>query len=287
MTIDDQIRDEKLKCDINREAAKILALSSDKIDKYESLTGQEILLSNQKQIIKQAKFTYSPLGKAFEKQIKTIEDQGKKQVDALKDLHLRDQRKSIEGIFPKGNETEGIKDELSKIKRYENKAIRDNLFYDLSKQPFDFRIFVTIRSLGDDIYNKRVNIDQANQEQSNLFDYLLHFDSKTKPKSKKEKKRKNDVFDSVKSLYKGRELVINAFRGGLFPLKSTTVTGLKILTPKQMLQRLPIPLAQVKAGNNSKSLLNEIRQIVYSLYQSKGITRKVYNSITNSIQLKT
>ena len=78
MTIDDQIRDEKLKCDINREAAKILALSSDKIDKYESLTGQEILLSNQKQIIKQAKFTYSPLGKAFEKQIKTIEDQGKK-----------------------------------------------------------------------------------------------------------------------------------------------------------------------------------------------------------------
>ena len=50
--------------------------------------------------------------------------------------------------------------------------------------------------------------------------------------------------------------------------------GLTILTPKQMLQRLPIPLAQVKAGNNSESLLNEIRQIVYSLYQSKGITKK-------------
>ena len=59
--------------------------------------------------------------------------------------------------------------------------------------------------------------------------------------------------------------------------------GLKILTPKQMLQRLPIALAQVKAGNNSESLLNEIRQIVYSLYQSKQITKKVYNSIIKSI----
>ena len=62
-------------------------------------------------------------------------------------------------------------------------------------------------------------------------------------------------------------------------------TGLKILTPKQMLQRLPIALAQVKAGNNSQNLLNEIRQIVYSLYQSKEITKKVYNNIIKSIQL--
>ena len=64
----------------------------------------------------------------------------------------------------------------------------------------------------------------------------------------------------------------------------TTGTRLKILTPKQMLQRLPIALAQVKAGNNSESLLNEIRQIiVYSLYQSKQITKKVYNNIIKSI----
>ena len=62
-------------------------------------------------------------------------------------------------------------------------------------------------------------------------------------------------------------------------------TGLKILTPKQMLQRLPIALAQVKAGNNSEILLNEIRQIVYSLYQSKQITKKVYNNIIKSINV--
>ena len=77
MIIDDQIRGEKLQYDINREAAEILPLSSNKIDKYEYLTGKDILQSNQKQIIEQAKFAYSPLGKAFEKEIKTIEDQGK------------------------------------------------------------------------------------------------------------------------------------------------------------------------------------------------------------------
>ena len=86
MTIDDQIRDEKLQYDINREAAKISALSSGKIRKYEYLTGEDILPSNQQQIIEQTKFTYSPLGKAFDKQIKTIEDQGKKQVDPLNAL---------------------------------------------------------------------------------------------------------------------------------------------------------------------------------------------------------
>ena len=76
MTINNQIRDEKLQYDINREAAKVSALSSGKIDKYEYLTGEEILPSNQQQLIEQTKFTCSPLGKAFQKQIKTIEYQG-------------------------------------------------------------------------------------------------------------------------------------------------------------------------------------------------------------------
>ena len=62
-------------------------------------------------------------------------------------------------------------------------------------------------------------------------------------------------------------------------------TGLKILTPKLMLQRLPKTLAQVKAGNNSESLLNKIRKIVYSLYQSKEITKKAYNNIIKLIKV--
>ena len=96
MTINDQIRDEKLQYDINREADEISALSSGKIHKYEYLTGEDILPSNQQQIIEQAKFTYSPLGKTFEKQIKTIEDQIQKQVDASKDLKPKERTKSIE-----------------------------------------------------------------------------------------------------------------------------------------------------------------------------------------------
>ena len=85
---EDQIRDEKLQYDINREAAKISALSSGKV---EYLTGEEILLSNQQQTIEQAKFTYSPLEKAFEKQTKTMEHQGEKQIKAVQNFN-----KSIE-----------------------------------------------------------------------------------------------------------------------------------------------------------------------------------------------
>ena len=79
-----QIDDEKLQYDIDKEAARISALSSSNIAKYEYLTGEEILPFNQKQIVEEAKLIYSPLGKAFEKQKKTMEDQGKKQIDALK-----------------------------------------------------------------------------------------------------------------------------------------------------------------------------------------------------------
>ena len=95
MTINDQIRDEKIQYDINREAAKTSVLSSGKIHKYEYLTGEDILPSNQQQIIEQAKFTYSPLRKAFEKQIKTIENQGNKQVDALENLKPKEEKKHI------------------------------------------------------------------------------------------------------------------------------------------------------------------------------------------------
>ena len=96
MTINDQIRDEKLQFDINREAAKILELSPGKIHKYEYLTGEDILPPNQQQIIEQAKFTYSPLGKVFGKQIKTIKVQGEKQAKALE--NLRDQEKQVDNI---------------------------------------------------------------------------------------------------------------------------------------------------------------------------------------------
>ena len=88
MKINDQIRDEKLQYDINREADEISALSSGKIDKYEYLTDKDILSSNQQQTIEQSKFTYPPLGR-----VETIEDEGKQQVHALKDLKPKEQTK--------------------------------------------------------------------------------------------------------------------------------------------------------------------------------------------------
>ena len=81
MTNNDKNRNERLQHDINKEAPKISALSSGKIDKYKCLTGEEILPSDQRRVIEQAKFTRSPLGKALEKQTKTIDDQEKKQLD--------------------------------------------------------------------------------------------------------------------------------------------------------------------------------------------------------------
>ena len=102
-----------------------------------------------------------------------------------------------------------------------------------------------------------------------------------------------EVINNLEKFYNSREEVINFFRDYIEMLSDanynakqneTKGTGLKVLTPKQMLQRLPIALAQVKAGNNSESLLNEIRKIVYSLYQSKQITKKVYNNIIKSIR---
>ena len=85
-------------------------------------------------------------------------------------------------------------------------------------------------------------------------------------------------------------MVLNGFKSKIFLTKSKgsdilniDYSKLKILTPKQMLQILPIALAQVKAGNNSENLLNEIKKIVYSLYQSKEITKKVYNNIIKSL----
>ena len=129
-------------------------------------------------------------------------------------------------------------------------------------------------------------MDTANIEQANLLSYINDF-TKTEPRDPEKRRLRADVFNSVSSLVQGREMVLTAFKSGIFhkPEESQKGKGLKILTPNQMLKRLPIALAQVKAGNNSESSLNEIRQIVYSLYRSKEITKKVYNKIINSIKV--
>ena len=291
MTIEDQIKDEKLQYDINREAAKMSALSSGKLDKYEYLTGEEILPSNQQQIIQQAKFNYFPLGKAIEKQIKTIKDQGEKQVVALESLKDSDKKLTpIKDFIPTENLNPEIINEIKRIEEIEKKVDRNRMVYKGTNKTYDFRNFKTMRAFGNEIRNNIISLDTANIEQRNLLSYINDF-TKTKPRDPEKRKLRSDVLNSVSSLVQGREAALTAFKSGIFQVSKESREGkganerIKILTPNQMLKRLPIALAQVKAGNNSEKLLNEIRQLVYSLYRSKEVTKKVYNDIINSIKV--
>ena len=260
MTIEDQIKDEKLQYDINREAAKISALSSGKLDKYEYLTGEEILPSNQQQIIQQAKFNYSPLGKALEKQRKTIEDQGEKQVVALESLKDSDKKlPPIKYFIPMENLNPEIINEIKRIEGMEKKVDRNRMVYKGTNKTYDFRNFKTIRAFGNEIRNNIIRLDTAtaNIEQANLLSYISDF-MKTKPRDPEKRKLRANVLNSASSLAQGREMVLTAFKSGIFhkPEESQKGEGvneqLKVLTPNQMLKRLPIALAQVKAGKNSE-----------------------------------
>ena len=100
------------------------------------------------------------------------------------------------------------------------------------------------------------------------------------------------MIKNVEKFRDSRQAVINFFKdystmviNAAYDAKQHKGTGLKILTPDQMLKRLPISRARISAGNNSESLLNEIRQIVYSLYRTKEITKRVYNNIFKSVKV--
>ena len=196
MTINDQIRDEKLQYHVNREAAKISALSSGKIHKYEYLTGEDILPSNQQQIIGQAKFTYSPLGKAFEKQIKTIEDQGKKQVDAFNTLKSNKQL-TTEDVIPNDalNNNEAKK-ELDKIKEIEKSVDREKLTHKTNEYTFSFEDFQAIKTFGRDIYEGKITIKEADEYQRDLLVEIRSFRKNTKPRSQEKKQEKEIVLEN-------------------------------------------------------------------------------------------
>ena len=285
MTIEDQIKDEKLQYDINREAAKISASSSGKIDKYEYLTGEEILPSNQQQIIQEAKFNYSHLGKALEKQIKTIEDQGKKQVKAIQDNNqLVNKDNDYKDKLLLSREREIFKDiynkRLDKIEELNNKI-------DKCSNKYSFNDLDDPLTFLNNIKKSEVSMEVAIKQQYNLYKYLNLIRIGNKNNNQKRTLANINVFynardNAIKFIQDYGRMILGAREQALTEQYGK---GLKILTPNQMLKRLPIALAQVKAGNNSEGLLNEIRQIVYSLYQSKEINKKVHNNIINSIKV--
>ena len=177
MTINDKIRDEKLQYDINREAAKISSLSSGKIHKYEYLTGEDILPSNQQEIIEQAKFIYSPSEKAFEKQIKTIEDQGKKQIDALKSLKPKKETKPTENKSNSKSKAEIIFNELINKRKDLMKELHDsvdyknlNFEYVGPNKDVNFYRYKDSKELFNAIKNNQINFDDVVKRQNEFLD---------------------------------------------------------------------------------------------------------------------
>ena len=262
MAIEDQIKDEKLQYDINREAAKISALSSGKIDNYEYLTGEEILPSNQQQIIEQAKFTYSPLGKAFEKQTKTIEDKGEKQIKATQDnkkqligdddyknkLLISKEREIFKDIYNK---------RLDKLVELNNKIDYDNLKYavESSGDEYSFNKIKDSITFLDHIKKGKISLEEAKEKQKDYYNYLNTIRRRNKSANQKRTLANINIFinardNAIKFIEDYSSMILEAKKLA----KEQEGKGLKILTPNQMFKRLPIALAQIKTGYNSESL---------------------------------
>ena len=169
--------------------------------------------SNQQQIIEQTKFPYSPLGKALDKQIKTIKEQGEKQVDAIKSY----KKITIDYVIPKSAfSNEKANDEINKIKELEKNVDREKLVYETKTDTYVFRIFRTIRTFGEDIYNVKITLEGANESQANLVEEIEKFNNKTKPKKKENKEKKDIVNKNLYNFYNGREMVLNTFKSKKF-----------------------------------------------------------------------
>ena len=275
MTIEDEIKDEKLQYDINREAAKISALSSGKLDKYEYLTGEEILPSNQQQIIQQAKFNYSPLGKALEKQVKTTKDQGEKQLKTIKDQGekqvkaIRDNKHLVKinkdddykDKLLLSREREIFKDiynkKLDKIEELNNKIDYNDLNYVVvgTGDKYSFDDLDDPLTLLNNIKKGKISMDKAIEQQYNFRRYLNLIRIGNKNNNQKRTLANINVFynardNAIQVIHDYGRMILDAREQALIEQEGE---GLKILTPNQMLKRLPIALAQVKAGNNSES----------------------------------
>ena len=214
MTINDQIKDEKLQYDINREAAKVSASSSGKIHKYEYLTGKDI--SNKQQIIEQAKFTYSPLGQAFEKQIKIVEDHGQKQVNTLESLKPEEQKKPTEDKSNNQPKAESIFDDLTNKRKKTMSELHDGVDYNNLKFEYvgrtndaSFYEYMDSRELFNAIRNSQIKFSEVNNKQNESLSKLSNIKIGKKAPEQKE------VINNLETFYNSREEVINFFRDSI------------------------------------------------------------------------
>ena len=243
------------------------------------------------------------MGKAIEKQIKTIKDQGNKQVKAIQNnIQLvninKDDDYKNKLLFSK--EREIFKDiynkRLDKIEEMNDKIDYNDLEYVIlsNNMTYNFSVEKDPISLLNDIKSGKTTLKEAKDAQQNYLYYLNIIRKGNKNDNQKRTLANINMFynardNAIKFIEDYGSIILEARRLAKVEQKGTGANKMservKILTPNQILKRLPIALAQVKAGNNSESLLNEIRQIVYSLYRSKEITKKLYNNIINSIKV--
>ena len=233
------------------------------------------------------------MGKVFEKLIKTIEDKSKKQINALESLKPKWQTKAIkydddESLEQKEESYNKLFDEKrDDIQELSREIYYKNLNYNFTSKARGSINFIKFKgpfSLFKKIRDRDISTEMGEEDQEK-FKRKFGQIKLGNPKHKSEIQLY--TIRNVRNLYDSREKIIDLFNNdpnikseSIYRSKQgkTKRAGLKILTPKQMLQRLTA-LAQVKAGNSLESLLHEIRQIFYSLYESKQVTKKVYTNI--------
>ena len=198
--------------DINREAAKISALPSGKRHKCEYLTGEDILPSNQQQIIEQTKFTYSSLRKAFNKQIKTIEDQGKKQADALEKLKPEEQEKPIKDTPNNQSRAKTMFNDLIN----KRKEVMSDLYDSVDYNSLNFKYASTTKDASfyeykdskepfNALTNSRIKFNYAKNRQKEFLNKLNNL------KIVRKNPEQEKIIGNLESFYKSREEVINFF----------------------------------------------------------------------------
>ena len=157
-------------------------------------------------------------------------------------------------------------EELKFFKYIENKS--KGISYDLFRKYFNFETPSQLTKKLFEIKDKKKNND---------------FVEESKSRWSKLKDEIEEIFEDTKKIEKPDKILKIVEEILNFNKQNQEGKGLKILTPNQMISRLPITLAQLKAGNNSEKLKNEIRQLLYSLYRSKNMTKQVYNNLINYI----
>ena len=196
-----------------------------------------------------------------------------------KKLLISKQREIFKDIYNK---------RLDKLENLNNKIDCDDI-KDVVERIGDEYTFNNVKdpiSLLNDIEKGKISLEEAKEKQKDYYNYLNTIRGGNKSAHQKRNLANINIHynarnSAIKLIENYGSMILEAKKLA----KEQEGTGLKILAPNQMLKRLPIALAQIKAGNNSENLLNEIRQIAYSLYRSKEITKKAYNNIIKSIKV--